>query len=83
MCVCVTQGAFYTHVRCQTTLSPYGVRDFPVVAPYTNSVAQTDLGAKLAAAEWMTKDVVFSPDLSLSVSLPGELDQLRLLTHVT
>ena len=31
----------------------------------------------------MTKDVDFSLDLSLSVSLPGELDQLRLLTHVT
>ena len=31
----------------------------------------------------MTKDVDFSLDLSLSVSLPGELDQLRLFTHVT
>ena len=31
----------------------------------------------------MTKDVDFSLHLSLSVSLPGELDQLRLFTHVT
>ena len=63
-------------------MSPYGVCDFPVIAPYADSVARTDLGAKLAAAEWMTKDVDFSLDLSLYVSLPGELDQLRLFTHV-
>ena len=60
-------------------LSPYGVRDFPVIAPYTDSVARTDLGAKLAAAEWMTKDVVFSPDLWLSVSLPGELGSTAII----
>ena len=31
----------------------------------------------------MTKHIDFSLDLSLSVSLPGELDQLRLFTRIT
>ena len=70
-------------LRADRGETPYGVRDFPVIAPYTDTVARTDLGAKLAAAEWMTKDVDFSLDLSLSVSLASEFDQLRLFTPVT
>ena len=33
-------------------LSPYGVRDFPVIAPYTDSVARTDPWREIGGC-WM------------------------------
>ena len=67
--------SLFSHSQSHLRISPYYF--------YVGSVTFITMRSNGTFPVEMTKDVDFSLDLSLSVYLPGELDQLRLFTHVT
>ena len=67
--------SLFSHSQSHLCISPYYF--------YVGMVTFITMRSNGTSPVEMTKDVDFSLHLSLSVSLPGELDQLRLFTHVT